>query len=129
MIRLAAHHQVQRTAVGNILIIDIAMFVRFAVQCSALDIHVFSRIILRDNRERFAFGIFWIEPVSYFTEYRAGNFIPCIAGANRVYTAGGQHIPGRHLPNILVTAQALDSIVVCTTTDRPAPFLCKPWLA
>ena len=86
MVWMAAHNQLQCAAVCNILIVDKAMPVRFSVQRSALDIYVFVRIILGDNRKRFAFCILWIEAVSHFAEYRAGNFIPCIAGTNRVET-------------------------------------------
>lgn len=58
-----------------------------AVERSALDIYIGSRIIFGYDGKRFAFGIFWIKVDLYLAEYRTGNLITRIAGAYLRYPA------------------------------------------
>src|SRR5690606_8446879 len=44
----------------------------------------------------------------------------------RVYTSGGQHVPGRHLSDVLVSYDAFHGIFIGFVADMTGPFLCQP---
>ena len=90
---------------------NITFVIRLSVELHRPDIPILPAHPMRKNRKGFAIG----QPHPYLRIQRRTYFI---LTANRIYrieSHGAEYIPGRHLPAILITAQAGGRILIQLT--------------
>src|ERR1700761_3214209 len=98
-----------------------AVIIWLSVQSGALDVYVFGRIILRNNSKGLSAFIRRVQPDHNPRKHRAADLITRITRTYRMKPAGGKHIPGRHLPDVLVPYQSVDPIMIRPCANLPRP--------
>ena len=124
LVRRCTHHKFQYAAFGNILVSDIHLGVRLAVQADRLDVALLVTYTRCLDFEGFSVRQRELEG----WQVRSTQYVLVGSRTNGVEAHGSEQIPSRHLTAIVITTQSADVVLVHAVHHLAHPVLGLPRL-
>lgn len=122
---LIAHVDNQFTTIRDVMVQKISFGIGLPIERHPLDINIVATIISDDDMKRLAVR----QRHRRFVNYRTAEHIGPIRRINRVEAQRREDVPGRQLPHVFVTTQAIGFVGVQIIEDLPNFLGCFGGLA
>ena len=106
--RPVTHFKLQCVTIHNLLMGNIALVIRSAIQLHRLNIDILTAYSRSQDRKSFAVCQMHL----HFWKYRSSDLILATDRINRVESHGAKHKPSGHLPTVLITANTVRGIQI-----------------